>query len=249
MEVKKNPEVAVERNSKLYFAIGLCLTLLFSWQMLEYKSYKAKVKPIEIIFFEDSFEEEIPIKSIKTPATSAPQIAIKAGAIKVADNIADVNETFIESSETSQLDVIGKVTNTTGPISKIEDIKVVEVEEDIEVPFAVIESAPIFPGCEKGTKEEIKECFQNKIKEHVISNFIYPELAQDLGIHGKVYVLFAIDKNGVVTNIKTRGPDKILEKEAIRIISLLPKMTPGMQRGKAVKVTYSLPINFKYVER
>ena len=61
--------------------------------------------------------------------------------------------------------------------------------------------------------------------------------------------MFAIDKNGVVTNIKTRGPDKILEKEAIRIISLLPKMTPGMQRGKAVKVTYSLPINFKYVER
>ena len=98
MEVKKNPEVAVERNSKLYFAIGLCLTLLFSWQMLEYKSYKVKVKPIEIISFEDSFEEEIPIKSIKTPATSAPQIAIKAGAIKVADNIADVNETFIESN-------------------------------------------------------------------------------------------------------------------------------------------------------
>ena len=61
--------------------------------------------------------------------------------------------------------------------------------------------------------------------------------------------MFAIDKNGVVTNIKTRGPDKILEKEAVRIISLLPKMTPGMQRGKAVKVTYSLPINFKYVER
>ena len=59
MEVKKNPEVAVERNSKLYFAIGLCLTLLFSWQMLEYKSYKVKVKPIEIISFEDSFEEAL----------------------------------------------------------------------------------------------------------------------------------------------------------------------------------------------
>jgi protein TonB len=67
----------------------------------------------------------------------------------------------------------------------------------------------------------------------------------ELGIKGRVFVLFAIDKEGYVTGIKTRGPDKILEKEAARIIGKLPKMTPGRQRGKNVKVPYSVPIMFK----
>jgi len=73
-------------------------------------------------------------------------------------------------------------------------------------------------------------------------------LAQDMGISGKVFVLFAIDKNGNISDIRTRGPEKVLEQEAERIISLLPKMIPGKQRGKAVKVPYSVPIFFKLVD-
>ena len=111
------------------------------------------------------------------------------------------------------------------------------------MPFSVIENVPIFPGC-KGNNNELKKCFQEKMAKHLVDNFEYPEVAMEMGIHGKVFVLFVIDSNGKVSNIRTRGPDKILEKEAARIISLLPQMVPGKQRGRSVNVPYSIPINF-----
>jgi protein TonB len=83
------------------------------------------------------------------------------------------------------------------------------------------------------------------MQEHLQKNFRYPDAAAELHIQGKVYVFFLIDKNGLVTKIKSRGPDKLLEQEAERIINLLPKMEPGKQRNKPVGVPYSIPINFK----
>jgi protein TonB len=123
-------------------------------------------------------------------------------------------------------------------------VDVEEVEEDIVVPFAVIEKVPQFPGC-TGNNEELKACFQKKMFEHLQKHFRYPEAASDLHIQGKVFVFFTIDKYGNVTKIQSRGPDKILETEAERIIGLLPKMVPGKQRERPVAVPYSIPINFK----
>ena len=80
---------------------------------------------------------------------------------------------------------------------------------------------------------------------HITKNFRYPEIAQEMGIQGKVYVQFVIDKDGSITGIRTRGPDKNLEKEANRIIAKLPKMTPGKQRGRPVRVPFSVPITFR----
>jgi protein TonB len=127
---------------------------------------------------------------------------------------------------------------------KIGDVAVVE---DVEVPFSIIEDIAVFPGCENVPKSQRSDCFQEKIEEHVTKNFIYPEAALDLAIEGKVYVLFAIDSKGHVTNVRSRGSNKILKKEAEHIISLLPKMTPGKQRGKPVKMAYSVPVVFKYM--
>ena len=84
----------------------------------------------------------------------------------------------------------------------------------------------------------------NGVMKAIQSKFKYPHMAKELGIQGKVYVQFAIDGKGAIAGIRTRGPDTNLEKEASRIVSLLPKMTPGMQRGRAVRVPYSIPINF-----
>ena len=89
------------------------------------------------------------------------------------------------------------------------------------------------------------DCFQEKIDKHIKRNFRYPEVAMELGIQGRVFVTFIIDKDGSITNILMRGPDKNLEKEAHRIISVLPKMTPGKQRGRAVRVPFIIPINFR----
>ena len=129
-----------------------------------------------------------------------------------------------------------------------EVIEVVEDEEefdDIDVPFAVIEDVPIFPGCESVAKSERRNCFQDKINQHIRRNFRYPEIAQEMGIQGRVYVNFIIAKDGSITNIRMRGPDKNLENEAQRIISRLPQMTPGKQRGRAVRVPFSIPITFR----
>ena len=129
----------------------------------------------------------------------------------------------------------------------VEDLDVEEFEEDIEVPFAVIENVPVYPGCKGTGNDELKKCFQENITKHIIENFKYPGQAIELGLDGKVYVVFVINSTGVVSRIRTRGPHKILENEASRIIKLLPKMEPGKQRGKAVNVPYSVPINFQYL--
>ena len=105
-----------------------------------------------------------------------------------------------------------------------------EEDLDVDVPFAIIEDVPLFPGCENVKKSERRKCFQDKIQRHIAKNFRYPEIAQEMGIQGRVHVQFIISKDGSITGIQSRGPDKNLEKEANRIISKLPKMIPGKQR-------------------
>lgn len=239
MEAKKNPEVQVGRNSSIYFAIGLNLMLLTTYLLFEYKFYATDDLVVQMLDLDDYVDEDIEIINLNTPPPPPPPAppAVVPQDIKVVEDLVEIEETIIESSEVGQDDAIADVVS-------VDEVDVEEVEEDIDVPFAVIENVPVFPGCENGTKAEKKACFEQSIMNHVKKNFKYPDTALELGIYGKVYVLFAIDKTGKVTRIKTRGPDKLLEKEAARIIGLLPKMTPGNQRGRAVSVPYSIPISF-----
>ena len=107
------------------------------------------------------------------------------------------------------------------------------------------EKVPVFPGCEDMNESEKKDCFQNKIYQHISKNFRYPEIAQKQGIQGRVIIQFVVGKDGNVSGIKTRGPDPILEKEAVRIISLLPKIKPAEIEGRKVRVPFSTSITFK----
>ena len=114
-----------------------------------------------------------------------------------------------------------------------------------DVPFALIENVPVFPGCD-GTEEELKTCLQEKITAHVSANF-NPGLAKELGLEPglkKIFVMFIIDNEGNIADVKAKAPHKKLEEEAMRVIKSMPKMTPGKQKGKAVGVKYSLPIAF-----
>ncbi len=236
MESKKNTNVDVGRNSSIYFAVGLNVMLLLTWMALEHKSYDRAITQIDILQLSDQIEEDIPITTINIPPPPPPPQITEA--ITVIEDVEEVEETIVRSTEINMDDIIEAVA--------VEDVVVEEVEEDIVIPFAVIEKVPVFPGC-KGNNEELKACFQEKMQEHLKKHFKYPEVASELGIYGKVFVLFQIDKTGTVTKIQSRGPDKILEAEAERIISLLPKMEPGKQRNKPVAVPYSIPINFKLV--
>ena len=232
MQLKKNPKADLTKNSSLYFAIGLASVLLFSWVAIEWKTYEKSAFDYEALNVDEEDDEEVPItEQIKTPPPPpppppAPEI------IEIVEDEEDVEETVIESTETDQEEIV-------------EVVDVVDDFEDVDVPFAVIEDVPLFPGCEKVAKSERRKCFQEQINKHIRKNFRYPEIAQEMGIQGRVYVNFIISKDGSITNIRMRGPDKNLEKEAKRIISKLPKMTPGKQRGRPVRVPFSIPISFR----
>ncbi|WP_242131372.1 energy transducer TonB [Aestuariivivens marinum] len=122
-----------------------------------------------------------------------------------------------------------------------------KLSEDIEVPFAVIEEVPIFPGCETlTTNTEKRQCMTERIQEFVAKNF-NTKLATDLGLTGRqrINVIFKIDAEGNITGVRSRASHPKLEEEAVRVISALPKMIPGKQKGKVVTVPYSLPIIFE----
>ena len=232
MQLKKNPKADLTKNSSLYFAIGLASVLLFSWVAIEWKTYEKSAFDYEALNVDDEDDEEVPItEQIKTPPPPPPPPPAPE-VIEIVEDEEDIEETVIESTETDQEEIV-------------EIVDVVDDFEDVDVPFAVIEDVPLFPGCEKVAKSERRKCFQEQINKHIRKNFRYPEIAQEMGVQGRVYVNFIISKDGSITNIRMRGPDKNLEKEAKRIISKLPKMTPGKQRGRPVRVPFSIPISFR----
>ena len=116
-------------------------------------------------------------------------------------------------------------------------------EAMVTLPFAIVDEVPIFPGCENATDK--KNCFNEMMQNHISANFKYPEEAQDKGIQGRVNAMFVILRDGSISDVKMRGPDKMLEDEVGRIISKLPKMKPGKQKGRKVNVPYSIPVTFK----
>ncbi|MFK5878388.1 MAG: M56 family metallopeptidase [Flavobacteriaceae bacterium] len=113
-----------------------------------------------------------------------------------------------------------------------------------DVPFAIIDKAPIFPGCEDS--DNLKDCLNTSLRNFVVANF-NADLGKNLGLEPgkqKIYVQFKITKNGTVEILGARAAHKDLEAEARRVVNLLPKMIPGEQKGKPVNVTYMLPISF-----
>lgn len=238
MENKKNPEADVSRRSMLFFQIGLILMLLFAWQAIEYKTYDKSDLGRDMLNVSDDLEEDIPITQPIEPPPPPPPPPPAPEVIQVVEDEEDIEETIIESTET----------DTEEEIVEIEEIEEVIEEEIADVPFAVIENVPIYPGCEKaGNNAAKKKCMSEKIKKFVQKKF-NSELANDLGLDAgrqRISVQFKIDKYGNVVNVRARAPHPRLEQEAIKVVKQLPKMTPGKQRGKAVGVLYALPIVFE----
>ena len=234
MEPKKNLKSDVSRNSSLFFAVGLTIMLVVANYAINYKTYDKSDIDIGRLNMEEELEEEIPVtEQLQTtpppPQPPAPEV------IEIFEDEEEIEETVIESTETNQEEEI-----------VVEDIQIEEVEEDVEVPFMVIENVPVFPGCESGSNDAKRKCMSDKISELVRRKF-NTDLAGDLGLTGRqrINVIFKIDKSGNVVGIRARAPHPILQAEAERVVNLLPKMLPGKQRGKPVVVPYSLPIIFE----
>lgn len=237
MEQKKNPKADMRRWSSVFFAAGLALMLFISWQAVEWKTYDKDNLIGDVLDVGDDLEEEIPITQQLTPPPPPPPPPPAPEVIEVVEDEEEVEETIIESTETNQNE----------EIVEIEEIEEVEEEEIADVPFAVIENVPIYPGCENaGNNEAKKKCMSEQVQKFVQKKFD-TDLANDLGLEGRqrISVQFKIDNKGNVTNVRARAPHPRLEQEAIEVVKSLPKMTPGKQRGKAVGVLYALPILFQ----
>ena len=240
-------EANLRRNPTLHFQIGLILSLLVAILFIEMRMpTKAEKGPYdgleqeEPLWAEDFELEKVKVEKITQKEPPPPQQQQPEEFTEVEDNTKDIIEDLVDPMEGSQDDVI--------PDNVLETTEVVEEPiEYADVPFIRIEQVPLFPGCENlKTNQERKDCMNSKITKFVSRKF-KTEIGERLGLEGlnRIFVQFTIDRNGEVTNIKARGPRKELEVEASRVVDLLPKMTPGKQRGEPVGVIYSLPIAFQ----
>jgi protein TonB len=214
MEPKKNPEVNLERKKGLFFQIGLVLALVIVLGAFEWKSYEKVAYNLGQLSMDDLEEEIIPITKQEVKPPPPPPPPPEVIEI-VEDEVEIENEIEIEDTESD------------------EDEEIEIEEEDDEEFFMVVENMPEFPGGDLG--------LMKYIQKHVK----YPAIAKEYNITGKVYVSFIVDKSGSVTNVKiVRGVDKNLDAEAMRVVKSLPKYKPGKQRGKSVRVMFTIPINF-----
>jgi len=233
MEIKKNPKSNLENYSKLFMQLGLVLALFITYVAIEKKTYDRQFDDLGVASMSDVMDEETMITQRveppkpKTPPPPAPD------KIEIVEDEKEVEETVIESTETDE----------------DEEIEIIEEDEEEElvedVPFSIIEEVPVFPGC-SGTKKQKKDCLNKKMRRHV-QRYFNADLANELGLPAgrkRIYLMFKIDKDGSIVSIQARAPHPRLKKEAIRIAKKLPKMKPGRQRGKAVRVGYTLPITF-----
>ncbi len=221
MEVKKSPKADLERKRFFFIEIGLTLALAATFLAFEWPT--TNQEKIDLNTGDETIEEfdMIPITThAQTPPPPPPPAQI-LDVIEIVDNTTELPD---------EIDIAP--TDVTEDY-KI-DLKYKEPEEDHEpITFVVVEQMPEFPG---GNKALIRY-LSNAIK--------YPESSLDNGIQGKVYLKFIINEQGIPEQITIlRGVNKALDAEAVRVIKEMPQWTPGKQRNKAVKVWYTLPINF-----
>jgi protein TonB len=226
MELKKSEKASLENKKGMFFQIGLLTVLSLLFVAFEWQSKPEDVSSLGELSEMVIEEEIIPItrpEEIKLPPPP-PQQVIEELTI-VEDDKEDIKEVEMQNTEADQKTTVA---------AKIE-IENTE-EEDMEiVNFYVLENKPEFPGGGEAA-----------LVQWIAKSTVYPEIAKENQIQGKVFVGFVIEKDGSVSDVKTlRGVDPYLDKEAIRVVKSMPKWKPGSQRGKPVRVSFQVPIVFR----
>lgn len=222
MEVKKAPEHDLSKKTGMFLNLGLTLSLLIVILAFEWPNSGDE----EIMDFgelETDFEDIMEIPPTEQPPPPPPKVQIPE-IVEVPD------EEEIEEEIEVELDV--EVTEET----VVEDIVFEEApeEEEVDEIFTIVEDQPEFPG----GMQAFYQFVGKKIK--------YPSQARRMGIEGRVYVEFIVDKDGSVTNVRSvKGIGAGCDEEAVRVMKTVPKFKPGKQRGRPVKVKMVMPIYFK----
>ena len=242
--LKKLPSKQLEKFSNIFTQLGLVLVLFIVFVALEHQTEQKLVKDYKATYVSttNTLEKNAPVlfrkkpvavQNLKTPKKI--KFIINAP-IKIGSNV--IEETFINMQEEPPV------------VLDAGDIKVAKLpkEQLIEdVPYYMVQNAPVFKGCEGLSKEDNKTCFDKKIKRFVQRNF-NADLANDLGLKPgkyKIQTQFLINEHGNIAEVKIRAPHNKLAIEAERLIQKLPKFTPGKQQNSSVRVRYTLPIAFR----
>ncbi|MBK3517349.1 energy transducer TonB [Carboxylicivirga marina] len=224
MEVKKSPKADLENKKSVFMQIGLVVTLAIVLIAFEWTTTDMDASQFEMVEELEAEEEIMPItrqEEVKPPPPPPPP--------KVAD-VLNIVEDDVELDE--ELDIEDTEMDDDTEID-FSDLAMEEEESDDAPVFFIVEDMPEFPGGEEA------------LRKYIAQSVKYPVIAQENGIQGRVYVSFVVNTKGKVTDVKiARGVDPNLDKEAIRVVNAMPAWKPGKQRGKAVKVSYTVPINF-----
>jgi len=246
------PNVKLQKSSVIFMQLGLILAMLIVYIVLEHESvykphtlatYEPTDDPDENQTIRDFVIEQKQKPSIKKVEKPQPKQEPKQEP-KPADKFETIKDTSLEEETPDVLKPSDDETDNPKNITP-DDIIEVDPDEVVEddLPFSVVEFAPEYPGC-KGSIEEMKQCFNDKINKFVQRKF-NADIAQEIGLsEGKkrINVQFIINKQGNIVDVKVRAPHKRLEKEARRVINLLPKMKPARQGDSKARVKFNLPI-------
>ena len=224
MQVKKSENASLEKDKLVYVLMGLVFTLSLVFVALEWT--EKEVTKYEVTDTEFLFEEEVDIQQT-TQETPPPPPPPAVQEVEVLNVVEDNVET--ESIEVNAEDDKAEEVVIAAPVEAPVE------EEEEEVVFVVVESMPEFPGG------------QQALFKYLSENVKYPVIAQENGIQGRVICQFVVNKDGSIVDVEVvrSGGDPSLDKEAIRVIKSMPKWKPGKQRGKPVRVKYTVPVNFK----
>ncbi len=237
MKTKKHPKANLENYSKLFAQLGLVLSLTIVYVLIQNKSF-AK----DIAILDDSGKYDIETVDtnidykIEEPKVVEVKKKVNLDDLDIKENDTEIKETFIDPPV---------IDDPVDPNDLHEYKEPEEIIEDV-FPIILVSKAPRFPGC-KGTEKELKECFTSKVRKFVGRKFD-SDIATEMGLSPgtqRIFVVFKIDETGKVIDVLAKSPHKRLENEAIRVVNLLPQMTPGKQQERTVKVSFSLPITFK----
>ncbi|MCQ2182788.1 MAG: energy transducer TonB [Bacteroidales bacterium] len=227
MEIKKSPKADLRNRRFLFVEIGFVVALLITLGAFEWTSKEKKVATLEAENAELIEEEIIPItQDTPPPPPEAPKIPVLSDMIDIVDDNIEVEDNMINLEDDSSIGV--------EIMDYVEDVEEESVEEEA-IPFQLVEEKPKFRGGDA-----------NAFSAWVAKELVYPEIAKENGVQGRVMLQFTVNPDGTVSNVKVlRGIDPSLDKEAVRVVSKSPKWTPGKQRDRAVKVTYTFPVIFQ----
>lgn len=194
-------------------------------------------------------------RQIKVKISASKRYLKKRVAKKKAQAISSVSTLNINEVSTSQAvkiedkDIAEKTSGYKSNLTRITEMLSKE-ELSKATKLFYTEKIPSFDKCKKAKKKDRLDCFNLEMVNHINKHFRYPGEAVRNQIQGEVWIRFVIDRDGYVTNIKTLGPDggEILNEEAKRVVSMLPRFEPGKNKGKRVPVKYGFPINFSLEE-